>query len=162
MSNHVTDEERKRRIYMVYECIIDGMSTRECAKFLTDNYFSISNATVKDYIDRMKKFDKEKYNKMVKIVQDHAPKTVTNSEEVRTRVKDVAVLLMGGYTFEEIAKILKISVFTAYRDFTVRLKKVSTKEARDILGITDEEIKKIELSLKERSMENLNNGKTRK
>ena len=160
MSNHVTDEERSRRIDVVYECIKKGMSTRECAKFLTENYFKISNATVKDYIDRMKYKDLKKYEELKNIINSHKPKTVSD-EEVRKRVKNVIVLLSAGYTFNEVAKMLKETKDTVYRDFEKRLNYLTDEELRN-LDIDKEQIEIIKESLKERSMENLgNNGKKR-
>jgi len=161
MNNHVTDEERSKRIEIVYECITKGMSTRECANYLTANYFSISNATVKDYIERMKYKDKSKYNELQEVMRKNTPKTVKNDIEVRKRVKNVVTLLAASYTFEEIAKMLNETVDTVYRDFSTRLS-LLTKEELEILEITEEKINEIKESLKERSMKNLNNGKRKR
>ena len=159
MSNHVTDEERIKRMQMVYECVVEKkMSTRECAKYMTDNGYSISNATVSDYIKRMANLDSLKYQEERKIMNNNKEKTVNNSEDVRTRVKEVAVRLIGGYTYKEVAEMLNISEFTVIRDFNVRLN-LLTKEEKEILEITDEKIRQVKESQKERSIENLNNVK---
>ena len=153
MSNHVSDEERYKRINLVYECIKEGMSTRECAEFLTLMGCPISNVTVKDYIDRMMSVNMEKYKEMKQIMESHKPQTI-QSEEVRTRVKNVVVALNAGYTFEEIAKTLGESIFTVYRDYTKRISYLTDEELGN-LDITKEMLENINNSLKEKSMENL-------
>lgn len=153
MTNHVTDEERLKRILLVYKYIVDGMSTRECARLLTENGISISNATVKDYIERMSKIDRKKYNEMLAIMNKNKPKSVKDAD-VKTRVKNVVIALDAGYTFDEIAKQLGESTYTVYRDFRTRLNLLSEDELKD-LDITEESIKRIDESLKERSMSNL-------
>lgn len=158
MNNHITDEERLKRINMVYECIKDGMSTRECANHLTEKGISISNVTVKDYIERMKRIDLTKYNELQEIMKEHTPKTLENNEEVRTRVKNVVVNLKAGYTFEEIAELLGESKWTIYRDFRNRLNTLTEDELRD-LDITKEDIVDIEIGLEDRSLSNLKNSK---
>ncbi len=158
MNNHITDEERLERINMVYECIKDGMSTRECANYLTEKGISISNVTVKDYIERMKRIDLTKYNELQEIMKEHTPKTLENNEEVRTRVKNVVVNLKADYTFEEIAELLGESKWTIYRDFRDRLNTLTEDELRD-LDITKEDIVDIEIRLEDRSLSNLKNSK---
>ena len=152
MSNHVTDEERLRRMQRVYECVVEkNMSTRECANYLTKNEFSISNATVSDYIKRMAKLDPSKHQEERKIMSDNKVKTIKNNEEVRTRVKDVIVYLSAGYTFKEIADMLHQTEFTVYRDFSTRIN-LLTKEELKSLDITEETIKQIQQTLKEHSI----------
>ena len=158
MNNHITDEERLERINMVYECIKDGMSTRKCANYLTEKGIPMSNATVKDYIERMKRIDLTKYNELQEIMKEHTPKTLENDEEVRTRVKNVVVNLKAGYTFEEITKLLGESKWTIYRDFRNRLNTLTEDELKD-LDITKEDIVDIEIGLEDRSLSNLKNSK---
>lgn len=153
------EEERIKRIYDVYECIIKGMSTRECADYISnsqDYYYTISNATVKDYIDRMSKIDGDKYNEMEDIIEEHTPKTVTD-EEVRKRIKNVVINLAAGYNYQETADLLGISHGTAYRDYTRRLNEL-TREELNGLGITDEVLDQINTMISERSINNLNKG----
>ena len=158
MNNHITDEERLERINMVYECIKSGMSTRECANYLNEKGISISNVTVKDYIERMKKIDSDKYNELQEIMKEHTPKTLENNEEVRTRVKNVVVNLKAGYTFEETAELLGESKWTVYRDFTNRLNTLTDDELK-ALDIHKKDIKNIKASLEDRSLSNLKNSK---
>ena len=154
MSNHVSDEERLRRINLVYECIKEGMSTRECAAYLEAIYgITISNVTVKDYIDRMMSINIDKYHEMQEVIKDHTPQTV-NLENVRTRVKNVLISLAAGYTFDEIAAALDETVFTVYRDYAVR-KDLLTDSEKEELGITKEMLENIETSLKEKKLDNL-------
>ena len=157
MDNRITEEERLERINLVYECIKNGMSTRECAKFLSDKGISISNVTVKDYIERMKKIDENKYNEMQEIIKDHTPKTISNDEDVRRRVKNVVVALKAGYTFKEIADNLGESEWTIYRDFRNRLNMLTEDELLD-LDISKEDIASIEVELEDRSYSNLKNS----
>ena len=153
MSNHVTDEERLRRMLLVYECIKNGMSTRACASYLNGIGISISNVTVKDYIDRMMSYDYLKYQEMINVMREHTPKTI-DDEAVKTRIKNVLVALNAGYTFKEIAKSLGESEFTVYRDYKKRISMLEKQELID-LGISDEMIKKIDLSLEKKSLDNL-------
>ena len=157
MSNHVSYEERYRRIMLVYDCIKEGMSTRECANYLTSIGVKISNATVKDYIDRMYFYNQEKYQEMLEIMTNHKPKTV-DSEEVRTRIKNVVVALNAGYTFKEIATALGVSEFTVYRDYKNRIDMLSKEELKE-LGISDDLISNIDIRLNQNSINNLNKGK---
>ena len=158
MNNHVTEDERRKRIDIVYECIMDGMSTRECANYLTENYFKISNATVKDYIERMEKIDKNKFEEMMQIMKEHTPKSVKDNEEIRKRVRNVVVMLQAGYNFEEISNMLHETYFTVYRDFTTRLNLLTNQEL-EALGITKEVIEQIKQDLTNRSISNLKNSK---
>lgn len=153
------EEERIKRIYDVYECIIKGMSTRECADYITYNQkydYTITNATVKDYIDRMAKIDGEKYNEMQDIIEEHTPKTVTD-EEVKTRIKNVVINLAAGYNYQETADLLGLTYSTVYRDYTHRLNKLTTKELND-LGITNEVLEQINNMMLVRTQNNLKQG----
>jgi len=152
MGNHVTDDERNKRIKRVLELISSGMSYRECADYLTKHEFNISHVTVKDYIERAKGVDSELYNKCLDVINENTPKT-TNDEEVQKRIKIVYQLLKANYTFEEIAKVLNTTVMVVYRDFN-RMQQMP-KGLLSKLGITKETLDSIQVNLTERSLNNL-------
>ncbi len=153
MNNHVSEEERLIRINRVATLIEQGISIRECAKYLSENEFKISSATVKDYIDRLEQINKVKYNNIMNILNEHKPLTISN-DEVRKRIKNVVLALKAGYTIEEIAQSLNSTPFIIYRDFRKRLSYLTEEELKE-LDITNEDIEEINKSMTERSLNNL-------
>ena len=152
-------EEMLYRMALVYEIIKQGFSIRECKEYLEDEYgIIVSHVTVKNDIDRWKKFNVEKYNEIQKVILNHKEIDVRNNEAIRTRVRNVVVMLDAGYTFKEIAENLKETEFTVYRDYKNRLN-LLTNEELNTLGITKDTIDKIDSDLKERRLANLKNSK---
>lgn len=155
MGNHVTDEEREKRIERVLELVKSGMTLRQCAEYLTKNEFPISYVTVSDYVKRGMKQNKPDASEAVEILKVHQPLTVEN-ENVRKRIKQVYELLKSGFTFEEIARNLKTTPMIVYRDFTSRIEKLSDTQMQE-LGIDINEINRIKSNFKVNSMNNLKN-----
>lgn len=146
------DEERLRRIIMVGKYIADtGSSTRQTAKYFTENYFPISNYTVSDYCNRYKKIEPALKDKIISSMNDNKPSSVED-EKVIKRIKQVVKLLKDGFTVEEIANALEISYWTIYRDISSRLNKLVGTE------ITKEEFQEIKNILNLNSSSNLNVG----
>lgn len=151
MNNHITDEERFKRINDVAELMLSGMSIRECASYLTENKYKISYVTVSDYIDRLKYVDKNKYNKIQEMLNSRNSQLNHKSEEVRKRVKNVILLIKNGCTIEQIAEQLNETPFTIYRDIRNRLVTL-TNDDLEMLDITLDDINNI---LKQNSLDNL-------
>lgn len=157
--NNKKYEEMLYRMALVYEIIKQGFSIRECKEYLEDEYgIIVSHVTVKNDIDRWKKFNVEKYNEIQKVILNHKEIDVRCDEAIRTRVRNVVVMLDAGYTFKEIAENLKETEFTVYRDYKNRLN-LLTNEELNTLGITKDTIDKIDSDLKERRLANLKNSK---
>lgn len=160
MSNHVTEEEREKRINRVIELIKSGMSLRQCAIYLTENEFPISYVTVSDYVKRGLAMNKEGSQEAVSVIDKHKEPTIED-ETVQKRVKQVYELLKEGFTFEEIANNLKESPYVIYRDFTNRIKKLTEQQMQD-LNIDINQIKIIEKNLENNSFNNLKNQELRR
>ena len=160
MAKKYTDEEREKRILLVYECIVSGMSIRACAKYLLEQRISISIATISDYIERMKDINITKYNELREVIDSHTPKNIKNDKKIELRVKSCINLLLQGHTFEEIAELLEESYWTIYYDFTKRVKRL-TEEERNLLGITSNDLVKIQEIINNRVLSNLRYGKVK-
>ena len=141
MNNHITDEERFKRINDVAELMLSGMSIRECASYLTENKYKISYVTVSDYIDRLKYVDKNKYNKIQEMLNSRNSQLNHKSEEVRKRVKNVILLIKNGCTIEQIAEQLTP---LEQQVFDLKINGFKYKEIADIL---DKEPKAIDNAL---------------
>lgn len=150
----MTEEERFYRIMRVAELAETGMSVRDIAKFLSENEFKISIATVVDYISRLKSMDLNRYNKIKMIQEQNKPKTARNSLEVQERLKKAVYLLLSGCTIDEIAMILNEKPLTIYRDIRQRLNYLTLEEKRQ-LGFGFEELELIDNILTEHRMNNL-------
>lgn len=122
-ANLKDEEERNRRIILVGEFIINNpsMSTRKIAKYFSDNYFKISNATVHDYLVRYRKMVLENKDKIDKIMYENKGKGISDAGTV-SRVKEVTKkFIEEDKTMEQIAEELNINFWTVYRDLKVRL-----------------------------------------
>lgn len=155
----MTEQERIRRIYRVACLAGEGMSTREISKFLSENEFSISNATVADYINRLQKINPAMYETIKPIIDKNKPKTIKNSEEVQERVKKVIEYLLKGLTIDEVAIIMNEKPLTIYRDLRRRVQTLSTDEMEK-LGFGEVEIEIINQFMSEHSKENLRKNKS--
>jgi len=160
MGNHVTDEERERRIERVIELVKSGMTLRQCADYLTKNEFPITYVTVGDYVKRGMKLNKTDAKEASEIIGKHQGSFVEN-ETVRNRIKQVYELLKEGFTIEEVAKTLNTTPMIVYRDFTDRIEKLSEKQLEE-LGIDLDEVAKIKANFRVNSINNLRNQGTRK
>ena len=147
MAANVSDnEERERRILMVGHFFLEneGMSTRQAAKYFSANFFSISNATIHDYLQKYKKLVATDAQKIQMMMENNKPETVKD-EKVQTRILNAArKFLVENKTVNQIAEELKESSWTIYRDLTNRLQLVNEEL---FVQISDE--------MDKRSMENL-------
>lgn len=160
MSNHATEEEREERMALVYELITkEDYSIRDCWDYLLDVCnINVSSTSVYNYVNAWKKVDIKKYEELRKVMESHKEIDVRYNEVIRTRVRNVVVMLDAGYTFKEIAENLKETEFTVYRDYKNRLHLLTDEELK-ALGITKDTIDKIDSNLKERRLANLKNSK---
>lgn len=137
-SNLKSDEERIRRIKMVGDYAIKtNASTREIAKYFSENYFKISNSTVADYFQRYKEMYKTTASKLQDVIDKNKEKTIAD-DETRSRVLIVYKLLKENYSIEEIATSLKSTYFTIYRDATIRLKQLDIDKYNEIMEILNQ------------------------
>lgn len=158
------DEERNKRVLEVAEYVIKtGASTRQTAKYFTENKYSISNATVNDYLrNRLPKLNKELAIEVDKILKANTPKTV-EVVEVRKRIYQAVSLLFQDYTISEIAKELNSTFDIIYDDLTIRLPKIEDrpdvlKRVREFLSSKDSSISEdVKSVLQRHKTENLAN-----
>lgn len=158
------DEERNRRVLEVAEYVkATKASTRQTAKYFTENKFQISNATVNDYLrNRLPKLNKELAREINEILMANTPKTV-ETVEVRKRIYSAVSLLFQDYTIAEIAKELNSTVDIIYDDLTTRLPKIENqpdilKQVKEYLpfikGSISDDVKSV---LQRHKLENLAN-----
>lgn len=123
MAQKVSDEERERRIKLVGDYVKDTeASVRQTALYFTENFFSISIATVSDYLKRYEKqFPEHEVSDIVKEKRGDV-----SSKKLEQRVLLNAKLCLEGKTVEEIAALTETSYYKVYRDLTVRLKGLNT------------------------------------
>lgn len=142
------EEEKKQFLLKQADMYLSGMSYRQIAKEVGQSY-----VTVRDNITtKMKSFDSDKYDEVLKKIDDNKEKTVDDSA-VRERILEAYKLLTEeDKTIAEIASALKTTEFTIYRDLTKRLKSLNEK-APEI--ITDSMMTRVVEVLKRHSMDNL-------
>ncbi len=130
---NLTDEEVKERVFQVADYIIStGSSTRKTAKYFTEHYFAISNATVHEYLHkRLPKLDAERYQKVMKIIELNTPKTIEDAE-TKIRIYQAASLILQDYSIDEIVEALHSTYDIIYDDLTSRLPKLDVKIAEDV------------------------------
>ena len=121
MGRKYTEEERLERIELIGQYFFEtGASTRDIAKYFTDNYFEISNKTVSLYIKEYMNTHNEKKDKLKDLIDNNTEKSIEDFE-TRERVLTVARLVLQGYTKEKIADELGVSIKTVERDISSRL-----------------------------------------
>lgn len=123
-------EEMIRRVKEVTDYVIEtGSSTRQTAKYFTENRFKISNATVSVYLNsRLPMIDKNRYILVKSIIEKNLPKTV-ETVEVRQRIYSAVKLLLQGYTIPQIVEEMnkgkelkdQVTFDSIYDDLTRRL-----------------------------------------
>ena len=149
-ANIKDEEERNRRIMMIGDFIIQhpDMSTRKTAEYFTKNCFSISNATVHDYLERYKQMVLGSNDDITQIMYNHKAKGI-NDEKVVNRVKLVTKKILDeDKTVEQIATELNIGFWTVYYDLTERLP-----------HLNNELYKLVEEKMNDRVKSNLNKNK---
>ena len=123
-----TDDERIEKTFEIADYIINNnSSTRKAAQ-----HFNVSNATVSVLMnDLLKKIDRERFLKVEMVLKNNKPKTVADIE-VRERVIKVANLIIAGFTAEEIAKTLNVSINIINEDLQTRLLRVDEKLYKEV------------------------------
>ena len=140
----MSEEEKKEFLLKQADMYLSGMSYRQIAKEVGQSY-----VTVRDNITtKMKSFDSDKYDEVLKKIDDNKEKTVDDSA-VRERILEAYRLLVAeNKTVIEIADILGATEFTIYRDLTKRLKELNNI-APEI--VTEEMLRKVGIFFKEHS-----------
>jgi len=148
MASKISDDERNRRIYLVGTFFLEEKSSiRKTAAFFTENFFSISSATVHDYLNRfINKYPNTK-EQILSIIESNKEDSI-EKHEVRERVLKNLKLALSGYTVEEISARTNTSYWTVYRDLRERLPKID-----------EEYYKQVVLLLNENKERNLRHGK---
>ena len=148
MASKISDDERKRRVYLVGTFFLEEKSSiRKTAAFFTENFFSISSATVHDYLNRfINKYPNTK-EQILSIIESNKEDSI-EKHEVRERVLKNLKLALSGYTVEEISVRTNTSYWTVYRDLRERLPKID-----------EEYYKQVVLLLSENKERNLRHGK---
>lgn len=148
MASKISDDERERRIYLVGTFFLEEKSSiRKTAAFFTENFFSISSATVHDYLNRfINKYPNTK-EQILSIIESNKEDSI-EKHEVRERVLKNLKLALNGYTVEEISVRTNTSYWTVYRDLRERLPKID-----------EEYYKQVVLLLNENKERNLRHGK---
>jgi len=149
MAKNLKDiEERNKRVIEVAEYVKEtGASTRKTAKYFTMNKFSISNATVDDYLNnRLPKLNPVLYLEVMEVIKTNTPKTI-EEVEVKKRIYLAASLLFKDYTIAEIAEELNSTPATIYNDLKVRLPRI--EEKADVVKLVNDRIDVIDRSISE-------------
>ena len=138
MASKVSDTEREKRIYLVGTFFLEEKSSiRKTAVFFTENFFSISSATVHDYLNRfINKYPNTK-EQVLEIIKSNKEESVESSE-VRERVLRNLKLFLSGYTVEEISVSTNTSYWTVYRDLKERLSNISEEYYNQVLVLLNE------------------------
>ena len=138
MASKISDDERNRRIYLVGTFFLEEKSSiRKTAAFFTENFFSISSATVHDYLNRfINKYPNTK-EQVLEIIKSNKEESVESSK-VRERVLRNLKLFLSGYTVEEINVSTNTSYWTVYRDLKERLSKISEEYYNQVLVLLNE------------------------
>lgn len=148
MASKISDDERERRVYLVGTFFLEEKSSiRKTAAFFTENFFSISSATVHDYLNRfINKYPNTK-EQILSIIESNKEDSI-EKHEVRERILKNLKLALNGYTVEEISVRTNTSYWTVYRDLRERLPKID-----------EEYYKQVVLLLNENKERNLRHGK---
>lgn len=130
---NLSDEEKKQRIILVADYVIENKtSTRVTAKYISDNYFPISNVTVHAWLQKyLPKIDPIRYQKVSEILKFNTPASVEDAE-TKSRIYAAAKCILLDYTVDETARELESTRDTIYDDLTSRLPKLDKKIADDV------------------------------
>ncbi len=97
---------------------IGSTSTRNVA-----SNFGVSNVTIWNYLEKLKYIDSSGYILVKNILNGNKPATIKD-ENVYKRVKYVAILVLNGFTVNEISLRLNQNPTVIYRDINNRLDKI--------------------------------------
>ena len=123
-----TDEERVVKTIEIADYIIENnSSTRKAAQ-----HFEVSNATVSYLMNALlKKINPTKYLLVQNILRMNTPKTIHN-DVIKNRVIKAANLIKEGFTAEEIARSMNITVNVINEDLQTRLPRVSKELYKEV------------------------------
>lgn len=123
---YLNEEELKEKIFMIADYIIENKaSTIKTANYATEHDFPISYVSVHYLMcNKLKLYDKERYEKVMEIFQKNQPKGVEDAK-VMARVYSAVSLLLQDFNVEEIARELNSTKDTIYDDLTNRLPKIN-------------------------------------
>jgi len=120
--------ELEERIEQVGKYFLEtAKSTREIAKYFSDNFFSISNKTVSVYIQRFKKDNPQYKEKINKLIEENTEKDF-KSDDIKKQILIERDVLFKGYTTDQIAEIFDKGQSSVQRDLTIRLKKLCEED----------------------------------
>ena len=141
MARTVLDENiRNERIVLVGEYVKKNKaSTRKAAEFFSKTQFTISNATVSDYIIRFSKMKKNEIEDIKNKIEKNAKEEIKDSK-VAERVVKAGELFASSYNVDDIVDILKSSYWDIYGDLTKRLKYANKKLYGEVKTLLDSEI----------------------
>ena len=121
MGKKYTEEERLERIELIGNYFLKtGSSTRDIAKYFTENYFEISNKTVSLYIKEFMKNHSKSKEEINILIENNMNKSIEDPD-TRERVLKVARLVLDGHSKKEVSEILNISEKVVERDISSRL-----------------------------------------
>jgi len=125
MAKKVSDaDEREARIIEIGSYFLKtGASTREIAKYFTENRFEISNYTVSQYIKKYTEKFPQTSKSVDEKIKNKTPATI-DDEDVLARVIFVSKAYLNNYTMKEIADSLGVSVDVIFDDLHTRLPKI--------------------------------------
>lgn len=127
------DEEREQRVLLVGSLFNDtGMSTRQLAIYITNNFFPISNCTVSNYLKRYCKLKPEELDTIQAKIAENTPDSL-DKQEVHDRVETNVKLFEQGYTIEEIAKATDKNYWSVYLDITRRAKMLDPEKYATVI-----------------------------
>lgn len=131
--SNLSDEEKKKRILLVADYVIENKaSTRLTSKYISDNYFPISNVTVHTWLQKnLIRLDPVRYQKVSDILKFNTPASVEDAA-TKSRVFAAAKCILLDYTVDETARELESTRDTIYDDLTSRLPKLDKKIADDV------------------------------
>ena len=109
----------------IAKAIADYIINSNCSTRKAADSFKISNATVSTLMNELlPKIDQEKYFKVQSILNGNKPKTITD-EEIKQRVEKAAELIKEGFTVQEIADSMGVTINVINEDLQTRLPRIS-------------------------------------
>lgn len=133
------DEEREQRIQMVGEYVIQtGSSTRETTAFFSENFFSISNYTVHEYIKLFIKKYPQRKEELQKAIEGNKEQTIDNPEVYNRVMYNASLVINANMSIEEISQTTGVNYWIVYRDLTDRLKRINEELYYTVKSIFEE------------------------
>ncbi len=143
MARTVLDDNiRNERIVLVGDYVKKNKtSTRKTSEFFTKYYFTISNATVSDYITRFAKMKNSEITKIKEQIETNYKKSIKD-KTVLERVLKAGEMFSSGFDIEYISKKLKADITEIYSDIYYRLQYADKKLYKEVKVLIDGNSKK--------------------